>query len=159
MSRLVIWAATAFVALGLAACGESKPQQQGGPQPAAVTVAKPTQQTVTDQDEYVGRFVAVDSVEVRSRVSGYLSDIHFTDGQMVSKGDLLLVIDPRPYENAAASARATVMRVSAKRGGSVNSARGCRSRAASLPYSDWARLRTWSGVTSPATIRIALFGA
>jgi RND family efflux transporter MFP subunit len=63
-----------------------------------VTVANPVQRTVVDQDEYVGRFVAVDSVEVRSRLSGYLSDIHFTDGQMVKKGDLLFTIDRRPFQ-------------------------------------------------------------
>jgi RND family efflux transporter MFP subunit len=62
-----------------------------------VTVAKPIERTVVDQDEYVGRFVAVDTVEIRSRVSGYLSEIDFTDGQMVKKGDLLFVIDHRPF--------------------------------------------------------------
>ena len=58
----------------------------------------PVQRSVVDQDEYVGRFVAVDSVEVRSRVSGYLSDISFIDGQMVKKGDLLFTIDHRPFQ-------------------------------------------------------------
>ena len=80
----------------LAGCGRSEPQ--AAPPPPAVTVAKPVERNVVDQDEYVGRFVAVDSVEVRSRVSGYLSEIHFTDGQMVRKGDLLFVIDHRPFQ-------------------------------------------------------------
>jgi RND family efflux transporter MFP subunit len=81
----------------LAGCGQG--QQQGSvPPPPSVTVASPVERTVVDQDEYVGRFVAVDSVEVRSRVSGYLSEIHFTDGQMVKKGDLLFVIDHRPFQ-------------------------------------------------------------
>jgi RND family efflux transporter MFP subunit len=66
------------------------------------------QRTVVDQDEYVGRFVAVDAVEVRSRVSGYLAEIHFTDGQMVKKGDLLFVIDHRPFQIALDQMRANL---------------------------------------------------
>jgi RND family efflux transporter MFP subunit len=81
----------------LAGCGEG-PKQASAPPPPAVTVAKPVERTVVDQDEYVGRFVAVDTVEIRSRVSGYLSEIGFTDGQMVKKGDLLFVIDHRPFQ-------------------------------------------------------------
>jgi multidrug efflux system membrane fusion protein len=81
----------------LAGCGQGQQQADAAP-PPTVTVATPVQRTVVDQDEYVGRFVAVDSVEVRSRVSGYLSAIHFTDGQMVKKGDLLFVIDHRPFQ-------------------------------------------------------------
>src|SRR5260370_3806102 len=81
----------------LAGCGEGQKQSSSAP-PPTVTVAKPVARTVVDQDEYVGRFVAVDSVEVRSRVSGYLSEIRFTDGQTVKKGDLLFVIDHRPFQ-------------------------------------------------------------
>jgi multidrug efflux pump subunit AcrA (membrane-fusion protein) len=59
----------------LAACGQSQSQPQASaPPPPQVTIAKPTSKMIADQDEYVGRFVAVDSVEVRSRVSGYLSE-------------------------------------------------------------------------------------
>src|SRR5918992_4533085 len=78
------------------ACGEN--QQQAAPPPPAVTVAKPLKQMVTDQDEYVGRFVAVDAVEVRSRVAGTLEAVHFKDGQIIAKGDLLFSIDRRPFE-------------------------------------------------------------
>jgi RND family efflux transporter MFP subunit len=88
----------------LAACGDNK--QQAGPPPPTVTVAKPAKQTVTDQDEYVGRFVAVDSVEVHSRVAGQLEKVHFTDGQKVNAGDLLFTIDQRPYRNALEQAKA-----------------------------------------------------
>src|SRR5690242_4677387 len=88
----------------LAGCGESA-QKQAAPPPPTVTVAKPARQTVTDYDEYVGRFVAVDSVEIRARVSGYLDKIHFTDGQLVKKGELLFTIDKRPFQNAADQAR------------------------------------------------------
>ena len=83
--------------LALAGCGQSD-KQASAPPPPSVTVTKPIARTVVDQDEYVGRFVAINSVEVRSRVSGYLSEIHFTDGQMVKKGDLLFVIDHRPFQ-------------------------------------------------------------
>ena len=85
-----------IAAMALAGCGQGQ-QQNAAPLPA-VTVANPVQRTVVDQDEYVGRFAAVNSVEIRSRLSGYLAQIHFTDGQMVKQGDLLFTIDRRPFE-------------------------------------------------------------
>jgi RND family efflux transporter MFP subunit len=91
----------------LAGCNQSQ-QQAGGPPPPTVTVAKPVQRTVVDQDEYVGRFVAVNSVEIRSRLSGYLSEIHFKDGQSVKEGDLLFTIDRRPFEIALEQMRANL---------------------------------------------------
>jgi RND family efflux transporter MFP subunit len=102
--------AAVLVVLGpaLAACGQSQPPASGGPPPPAVTVAKPVQRDVVDHDEYVGRFVAVDSVEVRARVSGYLDKVHFRDGQMVKEGDLLFSIDKRPFQNALDQARASL---------------------------------------------------
>jgi RND family efflux transporter MFP subunit len=90
----------------LAACGQS--QQAAAPPDPVVTVARPAQKAVVDLDEYVGRFVAVDSVEVRARVSGYLDAIHFQDGQIVRKGDPLFTIDRRPFETALAQARASL---------------------------------------------------
>jgi RND family efflux transporter MFP subunit len=95
------------LALTLAACGDSQ-KQQAGPPPAVVTVAEPTKRTVFDFDEYVGRFAAVSLVEMRARVSGYLDQVHFKDGQLVKQGDLLFSIDKRPFENAVAQARATL---------------------------------------------------
>ena len=91
----------------LAGCNQSQ-QQSGGPPPPTVTVATPVQRTVVDQDEYVGRFVAVNSVEIRSRLAGYLSEIHFKDGQMVKQGDLLFTIDRRPFEIALEQMRANL---------------------------------------------------
>jgi len=105
---LVAGAALAAAVLALAACGQNAPQQGAGPPPPAVTVAKPTQQTVTDFDEYVGRFLAVNSIEVRARVPGYLEKVHFTDGQIVKEGDLLFTIDRRPFENALEQAKANL---------------------------------------------------
>lgn len=79
----------------LAACEGQKPAP---PPPPEVTVSKPLVREVMEWDEYTGRLEAVDSVDVRARVSGYLQSIHFQDGQIVKEGDLLFVIDPRPYQ-------------------------------------------------------------
>jgi RND family efflux transporter MFP subunit len=97
----------ALVAAALVACGQGQ-QQSAGQSLPAVTVAKPVQRTVVDQDEYVGRFVAVNAVDIRSRLSGYLAEIHFTDGQMVKKGDLLFTIDRRPFQIALEQMRANL---------------------------------------------------
>jgi len=94
-------------ALLLAGCGESQ-KQAAAPPPPAVTVAKAVKRQVIDFDEYVGRFVAVNSVEVRARVSGYLEAVDFKDGQRVKQGDLLFTIDKRPFQNSVAQARATL---------------------------------------------------
>jgi RND family efflux transporter MFP subunit len=96
-----------LLASGLAACGESQ-RAQPAPPPPTVTVAHPVQRNVIDYDEYVGRFVAIDSVEVRARVSGYLDGVHFNDGQIVKQGDLLFTIDKRPFQNALDQARANL---------------------------------------------------
>jgi multidrug efflux system membrane fusion protein len=90
----------------LAACGENAPKQAAAPPPPTVTIAKPEKRTVTDFDEYVGRFVAVDMVEIRARVSGYLEKVEFKDGQIVKQGDPLFSIDRRPFETTLAQARA-----------------------------------------------------
>lgn len=74
--------------------------------PPPVTVAKPLVREVVDNDEFVGRFEAVDEVSIRARVGGYLDEVHFTDGALVKKGDLLFVIDPRPYKIALEQADA-----------------------------------------------------
>ena len=88
-----------FVALLLSAAfaAPALAQAPGGP-PPPVSVSAPLQRDVTEWLEYTGQFAAIEYVEVRPRVSGYLTELHFTDGQMVNKGDLLLVIDPRPFE-------------------------------------------------------------
>lgn len=102
----------------------------GGPPP--VTVAPPLIKEVVDYDEFTGQFAAIDYVEIRSRVSGYLESVHFRDGQMVKKGDLLFVIDPRPFEAAVASTQAAVAQASAK----VDLAGKELARAAELRRSD-----------------------
>ena len=98
-----------LLTLGLAGCEPSQPRAQNAPAPPPkVTVAKPTKRLLADHDEYVGRFVAVDAIEVRARVSGYLDAIHFKDGQLVKKGDLLFTIDRRPFEASLAQAEANL---------------------------------------------------
>jgi len=92
----------------IASCGERQ-QQGGAPPPPTVTVAKPIKRTVFDFDEYVGRFTAINSVEVRGRVSGYLDKLHFKDGQLVKQGDLLFTIDKRPFQNTLDQARANLV--------------------------------------------------
>jgi len=76
------------------------------PAPPAVTVSQPVQRELVEWDEYTGQFAAKEYVEIRARVSGYLTEIHFEDGQLIKEGDLLFVIDPRPYEATLAAARA-----------------------------------------------------
>lgn len=101
------------LALALAGCGQPTAQQQGAPPPPQVTVASPTSANVTDTDEYVGRFVAIDEVNVRARVSGYLDKIGFTDGQMVKEGDVLFTIDQRPFKIAVDQAQANLAQAKA----------------------------------------------
>src|ERR1700722_1249544 len=98
-------AAFALAAM-LAACGQS--QQAATPPDPIVTVAPPVHKTLGDQDEYVGRFVAVNAVDIRARVTGYLAQVHFTDGQMVKQSDLLFTIDRRPFQTSLDQAKATL---------------------------------------------------
>ena len=99
-----------LVGLMPAACGE-KPKPAAGP--PVVTVATPLQKDVVDWDDFQGRFEAVDQVDLRPRVSGYLTGIGFKDGELVKKGQVLFEIDPRPYQAAHDQAKAQVLRAEA----------------------------------------------
>jgi membrane fusion protein, multidrug efflux system len=93
------------LAAALAGCSEQKPQQAAAATAAPpVTVAEPVKRTVTDWDEFTGRFDAVEEVQVRARVGGYVTSVEFQDGAIVHQGDLLYVIDPRPFEAVASQA-------------------------------------------------------
>ncbi len=92
-----------LISLGLILNASESFAQQG---PLPVDVAKPLVKTIVDWDEYTGRFEAVQRVEIRPRVSGYVDAIQFADGELVKKGDLLLTIDPRPFQTALDSATA-----------------------------------------------------
>lgn len=86
-----------------AGCG--KKEEAAAPPPPPVTVAQPTKRTVTDWDEFTGRFDAIEQVQVRARVTGFVTKVAFTDGAMVKTGDLLYEIDPRQYQAAAEQAQ------------------------------------------------------
>ena len=86
----------------------------GAPPPPAVTVAKPIQKNLAQWDEYTGRFTALETVEVRARVSGFIDSVHFKEGQIVKKDDLLFTIDQRPYQIAVEQAKADLDRAQAK---------------------------------------------
>lgn len=89
------------------------PAAAQGPPAPSVTVAQPIAKRITTWDEYSGRFEAVETVEVRPRVSGFVDKVHFKDGQLVKAGDPLFTIDPRPFEIAVESARAEITRAKA----------------------------------------------
>lgn len=96
--------AVPFVALGLSGCGPSQNQQAAAP-PPSVTVAHPVKRTVTDWDEFSGRFDAVEQVQIRARVTGFVTGVEFKDGAIVKAGDLLYTIDPRQYQAVAEQAQ------------------------------------------------------
>ena len=107
--------------------------------PPPVTVSAPVQKNVTEWDEYTGQFAAVDYVEIRARVPGYLTEIHFVDGQIVKKGDLLFVIDPRPYEIELQQAQAQLATAEA----TLDLANRQLARAASLREKDFVAQSTY----------------
>jgi RND family efflux transporter MFP subunit len=118
----ILWG---LAVLALAAC---KPQTQTqAPPPPPVTIAKPVQKEIVEWDEYTGRTEAVESVEVRPRVSGYIDRIGFKDGQLVKPGDLLFVIDPRPYQDVLDQANANLQSAEAQR----------QLQAANLARAEW----------------------
>ena len=129
----------ALLAVAVAGCSEA-PKAPPAPPPPAVTVAHPVKRTIVDQDEYVGRFVAVQAVEVRARVSGYLESVHFVDGQIVKEGDLLFTIDKRPFQNTLDQARANLQ--VAKSNAAYHGVRpGARAATGARPDRDRADLR------------------
>ena len=97
----------AYVLNVISGCGQTAQPQAPAP---VVTVAHPIAEDITDWDEYTGRIEPVESVEVRARVSGFLQSIHFDEGGTVEEGDLLFVIDPRPYQAILQEAAAEVTR-------------------------------------------------
>lgn len=107
----LIAAATAFAS----GCKKNVAASAGAARPApAVQVAKPLHKSVEFWDDYTARLEALAYVELRARVGGYLQQVAFKEGEFVKEGDLLFVIDPRPYEAALASAKAQVKEVEAR---------------------------------------------
>src|SRR5438876_11797971 len=83
--------------LGLTGCARG-PSAARAAAPIPVTVSYPVEREVTDYADFTARIAAVDSVEVRARVTGYLTAVNFKEGTLVKKGDVLFEIDPRPYQ-------------------------------------------------------------
>ena len=105
-------AASVLIMAALYGCS---PKAQGQTPPApSVTVARPLVQAVQDWDDFTGRFEATQAVEVRARVGGYVSGVHFRDGDYVRRGQLLFTLDPRPAQAALASARAQMSQAQAQ---------------------------------------------
>src|SRR5688572_11595957 len=113
-SMLVAAVVVSTMGAGCDQGGTSQPQQKGAPALPTVTVSKPLQREIIEWDEYTGRFEAVEAVDVRARVSGYLTELHFKDGQAVNKGDLLFVLDARPFERTLEQAQAELMQAQTK---------------------------------------------
>jgi RND family efflux transporter MFP subunit len=112
MRTAKIVAAAVLMTTALYGCSQ-KSEAQAPPAPA-VTVAVPLVRAVQDWDEFTGRFEATQSVEVRARVGGYISGVHFRDGDYVRRGQLLFTLDPRPAQAALASARAQLAQAQAQ---------------------------------------------
>ncbi len=106
--RLLLFAFALSAILWPAAISSSV--AQGGPPqgPPPVTVAKPVVKDIIERTDFIGRFEAINQVDIRARVSGYLDKVHFQDGAFVKAGDLLFTIDQRPYKNALEQAQAAV---------------------------------------------------
>src|SRR5687768_13059761 len=111
MPKALAWVAA--LSFALSACSGGAESQTPPPAPQ-VTVATPLVRDVLDWDDYVGRFEAVQEVDVTPRVSGYLIGIHFRDGQFVRQGQLLFTIDGRPAQAQLDRARAQLARAEAQ---------------------------------------------
>ena len=115
-SATKLWPQAWWMALALCtfatACKESK--QPPPPAPPPVTVATPIRKEIVEWDEYTGRTAAVERVEIRPRVSGYIDRISFEEGQLVKPGDVLFVIDPRPYQDVLDQASANLQAADAQ---------------------------------------------
>lgn len=119
--------------------GQTSQPAPAAPPPPAVTVANPVTRELIEWKEFTGQFQALESVEVRARVSGYLESVNFTDGQTVTKGDLLFVIEPKPYELALESATAEL----AQAGAQLDLAKAQLQRTTQLKQKDYATQETY----------------
>lgn len=107
--RILFVSLLSAAALALAGCEDAVTEAQTAQQPPPpVTVAVPMQKNITEWDEFTGRFEAAKEVEIRARVSGFLDRIAFRDGEIVRKGALLFIVDPRPFRIALEQAKAEV---------------------------------------------------
>jgi RND family efflux transporter MFP subunit len=141
-----------YIALAVAAVAAlaywfmSSPQEEqqagapGGAPPAPpVTVSTPLVETMREWSDFTGQFIAQDSVEIRARVSGYLESVNFSDGELVEKGSLLFVIEPRPFEIALDAAKAQLAQAEAE----LELAKVQLERTAQLRQKDFASVQTF----------------
>src|SRR6185312_1506521 len=127
------------------------PTEAAAPPAPAVTVAKPLVKEMQEWNDFTGQFEARESVEVRPRVSGYLESINFTDGQLVKAGDLLFVIEPRPYELALETAKAQLSQTEAQ----LQLAKAQLERTAQLRKNDYATQETYDERVAQVNIATA----
>src|SRR5438876_5201562 len=111
MKNTFLSAGLLFALLAASGCRKASAPSQG---PLPVNVVTAIEKEVNEWDEFTGRLDPVESVEIRPRVSGYITEIHFEAGAIVKKGDLLYVIDPRPYQADFDRAAAEVERMDAQ---------------------------------------------
>jgi membrane fusion protein, multidrug efflux system len=131
----VLALAVLYVAFGFQGSGQTAVAPPAAPE---VTVSQPLRREVDTRVGFLGQFSAIDRVELRAQVGGTLTEIHFTDGQIVHKGDLLFVIDPRPYEIKLEQAKAALQTATAR----VELADTQLSRAQSLRHNEFATQET-----------------
>ena len=126
----LLTAASFATMLLLSACstGATATAPAGAPQAPEVSVAQVLSREVTDFDEFTGHFEAMERVEMRPRVSGYIASVNFVQGHEVRKGDVLFVIDPRPYEADLKRAKAQLAQARSQ----LELARSERDRAETL---------------------------
>ncbi len=113
-SLIVVFSASLIGGCDQPAANTQKTKGPPPSPPAVVTVSLPIVRETVEWDEYTARFDATEAIDVRARISGYLDTVAFKDGQNVSKGDLLYVIDPRPFERALDQARAELAQAKTK---------------------------------------------
>src|SRR5207247_1419301 len=102
------WLAVLLPVLAVAGCGKARlPATPAAP--TEVLVGEPVRKEITEYEDFTGRTEAVETVEIRGRVSGYLDKVHFAEGEEVREGDLLFEIDPRPYQAELARVEANLV--------------------------------------------------
>ena len=127
LPAMLALSAAVLLAIASLGCDSDAAPAAGGPPPAEVSVAPVLAKSVREWDEFTGRISAVESVELRPRVSGYIERVGFREGQDVERGDLLFVVDPRPYRAALAQAEAELER--ARSAARLAQAQGARAQS------------------------------
>lgn len=112
--RSALWTAAALAGMASSGCSQSADAQAGPPARQVVSVAPAVQRSLNDREEFSGRLEAIDYVELRPRVSGTIDKVHFTDGALVRKGELLFTVDPRPFAAELARTQASLVAAQAR---------------------------------------------